>query len=238
MISAGDLKADILILRHGSTEANQQHQYCGRSDLPLSADGRRQAERTRDWLTETRIWPSGRPVICSPLQRCRETASILWPEQVPEIDGAFVEADFGAWEGKTWADLQADPDYRAWIDAPPLSDLAPPGGESRLAVHSRACAGLQRLLDRYPAQPLALVTHGGVIMTLLAALAAPTGDGARDFYRWQCQPAEGFLITNQYKKSPDNSLRLPGWNSMITIIESHQISFQEVGCNSRTVPQL
>ncbi len=194
-----ELTAEVLLIRHGSTLANQRHQYCGRRDLPLDANGRRQAAQTGAWLQAAGIWPPGRPAVTvsSPLRRCRETALILWPQETLILDPAFQEADFGAWEGKTWAELQDDPCYRAWIDDDPLADLAPPGGESRRAVHRRVWAGFTGLLQKHPNQPLAIVTHGGVIMTLLAALTAHANGLANDpadFYRWQCQPATGFLI--------------------------------------------
>lgn len=186
------ITADLLILRHGSTAANQLHQYCGRSDLPLSEAGRLQAAATRGWLLDriTKTWQPDRPVYCSPLLRCRETAAIIWPQCTPELDAAFVEADFGSWEGKTWADLHEDPAYRAWIEAGAQSDLAPPGGESRRMVYARVYAGFQRLLARRAHQSFALVTHGGVIMSLLTALTGRDDS----FYDWQCQPAGGFLI--------------------------------------------
>lgn len=103
--------------------------------------------------------PPGLPVWSSPLRRCRALAEHLHPR--PAFDEGLVEMDFGAWEGRLWDDIP-----RAELDAwaADVAGYAPPGGESPRAVQRRALAFVAAL--DVPAA--AIVTHAGVIRTLLA----------------------------------------------------------------------
>lgn len=103
--------------------------------------------------------PAGLPVWSSPLRRCRQLAELLHP--APGIDPRLQEMDFGAWEGQSW-DTIPRAELDAW--AADVTGYAPPGGESPRALQRRALAFVGEL-----AVPAAvLVTHAGVIRTLLA----------------------------------------------------------------------
>ena len=147
----------LLLIRHGSTKANELRQYCGRSDASLSARGRSEAESVHQMLLATGALPKSdlsvpslkEPLLfASPLNRCLETAGILWPQtQSQAIDG-FAETNFGAWEGKTWEDLKDDPLYQRWLDEGYGSELAPPGGESSHQVIARIKIGRASCRER------------------------------------------------------------------------------------------
>ena len=68
-------------------------------------------------------------VFTSPMQRCRESAQILFPDrekiEIPE----WKEMNFGAFEGKNYEQLNGNPQYQAWIDS--NGTLPFPEGESR-----------------------------------------------------------------------------------------------------------
>ena len=92
-------------------------------------------------------------IVTSPLQRARRTA-----EAVAEATGAplvvdedLVEADFGAWEGLTFAEAgkQWPDELAAWMASP---DATPPDGESFAMVALRVLAGLDRHPGQAPAQ--------------------------------------------------------------------------------------
>ena len=117
-------------------------------------------------------YPEAERVYSSPLARCRKTATILYPRvPVSEVEG-LREADFGVFEGKTPYALKDDPDYQAGCRAAP-----PPEGEASEAFVRRVLEGFVGILDDMKAREIrsaAVITHGGVIMTILAALACPS----------------------------------------------------------------
>jgi ribonuclease H / adenosylcobalamin/alpha-ribazole phosphatase len=161
-----------LLLRHGATPLSAERRFAGRGDIPLTDDGRRQAAAAAARLRER----GGIDVIVtSPLRRARRTA-----EAVAEASGAplvvdddLAEADFGAWEGLSFAEASAKSpeEMTAWLAS---ADAAPPGGESFADVARRVLRALDRLLEAYPERTVVLVSHVTPIKTLLCrALLAP-----------------------------------------------------------------
>jgi broad specificity phosphatase PhoE len=160
-----------LLLRHGQTTMSVQKRYAGRSDVPLTDAGVQQAA-----AAAKRLAPAGLGVIVtSPLRRAARTA-----QEVAAVTGAaiatdegFREADFGAWEGLTFAEVRRrwPAELRAWLADPAA---APPGGESLAAVSERVTAALHRVLAGFGRQTVLIVSHVTPIKTLVAAaLLAP-----------------------------------------------------------------
>ena len=168
----------IYLIRHGQTRGNLERRYMGVTDQPLCPQGR---AALADWRG-----PEAEAVYVSPLLRCRETAAILYPGTAQTVVPGLRETDFGAFEGRTYEELQDSPAYRAWLDS--AGQAAPPGGESREQVRRRVLAAFRTVTAGHaPGERLALVVHGGTIMTLLEALE-PGGQ----FYRWQAPNGGGF----------------------------------------------
>ncbi len=103
--------------------------------------------------------PVGLPLWTSPLIRCRVLAAHLHPQ--PIIDDRLAEMHFGNWEGRRWDDIS-----RAELDAwaADVAGYAPPGGESPRDLQRRALDFVASL----DVQEAVIVTHAGVIRTLLA----------------------------------------------------------------------
>lgn len=103
--------------------------------------------------------PAGLPLWSSPLLRCRALAECLHPQ--PMFDERLAEMNFGEWEGRPWDDIP-----RAQLDAwaADVAGYIPPGGESALALQHRALSFIAGL----NASEAVIVTHAGVIRTLLA----------------------------------------------------------------------
>jgi ribonuclease H / adenosylcobalamin/alpha-ribazole phosphatase len=169
--TAAGSRTPTLLLRHGSTEMSAERRFAGRGDIALTSDGVRQAR-----LVARRLADSGIDVIVSsPLQRTRRTA-----EAVAEATGApmvvdedLVEADFGSWEGLTFAEAgrQWPDEMAAWMASP---DAPPPGGESFAIVALRVLAALDRLIENHRHKTIVVVSHVTPIKTLLCrALLAP-----------------------------------------------------------------
>jgi broad specificity phosphatase PhoE len=134
----------LVLTRHGLTDRSEPEQHLGqRLDVSINDAGRRQAEALARRLGPVRF----DRVITSPLFRARETAEILAGHTPVEADPRLREMDYGAWEGRTYAEIEAvDRAFRReWVLAP--DRLACPGGESGSDVADRVRAFLQDLLD-------------------------------------------------------------------------------------------
>jgi broad specificity phosphatase PhoE/ribonuclease HI len=161
-----------LLLRHGQTPLSTERRFAGRSDIPLTDIGQRQAGAAAARLAER---GGINVIVTSPLRRTRRTA-----EAAAETTGApvvveddLVETDFGKWEGLSFAEAGAqDPDHlKAWLGG---ADVAPPDGESFAAAGRRVLGALDRLLAAYPEQTVLIVSHVTPIKTILCrALLAP-----------------------------------------------------------------
>jgi alpha-ribazole phosphatase len=153
----------LVLIRHGDTGEAHRNRYIGRTDLPLSAEGERQAAALARVVCR---WPEAL-ALCSPLQRCRRTAEIaLGPDRNLEIDADLREVDFGLWDGLSFAEIVKG--YPAAVErwAALTDDFRFPGGEALAAFVNRVAAAARRIAAA-PAETILAVTHGGVIRLLI-----------------------------------------------------------------------
>lgn len=172
----------IFLLRHGATAYNAEGRYQGRTDVPLSPAGRA-ALRPADFSPET--------VYVSPLSRAAETAAILFPGAAQIPVPALMEMDFGAFEGRTFREMEHDSRYRAWVEGGCAGRC--PGGESREAFSTRVCSVFAHLADQTLASGaahLVVVAHGGVQMAVLERFALPH----RGYFDWRAPCGGGFVL--------------------------------------------
>ncbi len=126
------------LVRHGQTAWTLTGQHTGRTDLPLTDHGERQAHQLKAILTGL----SFERIFSSPLQRARRTAELAMPHARVEVDDDLIEWDYGTYEGKRTADIELErPGWRLLRDGSP-------GGETLDAVGARA----DRFIDRLRAQ--------------------------------------------------------------------------------------
>lgn len=122
----------ILLVRHGQTEWSRTGRHTGRTDIPLTEEGRRTALLLGERLARA-PW-NGLPdaeVRTSPLLRAAATAELAGFGRAKEWD-ALLEWDYGRYEGLTPAQLQElRPGFHIWRDGVP-------GGETLAAVAERA----------------------------------------------------------------------------------------------------
>lgn len=136
----------LVLTRHGLTDRSIPEQHLGqRIDISISEAGRRQAQALARRLAPVRF----DRVITSPLFRARETAELLARGTPLEADPRLREMDYGAWEGRTYEEIEAaDAAFRRdWELAP--DRLACPGGESGNDVAERVRAFLADLLEEH-----------------------------------------------------------------------------------------
>jgi broad specificity phosphatase PhoE len=158
--------AEIWLARHGETEWSRTGRHTGRTDVPLTAAGRRQATALRRVLRERRF----ALVLSSPLARAWETCRLAGYADVARTCDDLVEWDYGAVEGRTSAEVQRDrPGWTIWTGDVPL-------GETIDEVAARAA----RVIERAAAAEgdVLLFAHGHVLRVLTAGwlgLAARDG---------------------------------------------------------------
>ena len=154
----------LALIRHGPTAWNEAGRLQGRSDIALSPAGRAAVRR----------WRLPPPVLrfawaTSPLRRCIETAALLRDEhpKAPPVraDPRLIEMSFGAWEGRTLAEMRAE--YGAAMgdwEARGL-DFKAPDGESPREVQTRLRPFLAEIGG---GGNILAVTHKGVIRAVYA----------------------------------------------------------------------
>ncbi|MFI9238726.1 bifunctional RNase H/acid phosphatase [Streptomyces sp. NPDC053079] len=164
-----------VLLRHGETALTPQKRFSGSggTDPELSAAGRRQADAAAAALAARGTIQA---VVTSPMRRCRETADAIANRLGLEVrvEEGLREADFGAWEGLTFAEVKErfPEDLDAWLAS---SKAAPTGGgESFATVARRVALARDKMLARYAGRTVLLVTHVTPVKTLVRlALGAP-----------------------------------------------------------------
>lgn len=160
----------IHFIRHGSVDETLAGKYIGTTDVPLSEKGRLALQMLD---TENR-YPGAQAVFTSPLKRCTETCNILYPEQNPIAIPQLSECNFGEWEGKTGDELKDDADFKKWLAGD--ASVKPPRGESNADFVRRICLMFEDIVEglmKTGTTESVIVTHGGVIMTLLAVYGMP-----------------------------------------------------------------
>ena len=152
----------LYLLRHGETEFNVEGRLQGQQDSPLTAHGRSQARAHGALLGSLIPDPAAWRVVASPLGRALNTARLACaelglPEAAIETDPRLKEIAYGAWEGLTYAQVEAR--YRdGWAarQRDPWRFVVP-GGESYEMVAVRAGAFLGEARGN-----TIVVSHGGV----------------------------------------------------------------------------
>ncbi|MFC9558255.1 histidine phosphatase family protein [Agromyces sp. NPDC056965] len=168
--AATDARTDsvlIALVRHGETEWNRQRRIQGTTDIPLNDTGRRQAAQTGERLAGEQ-WDA---VYGTPLSRAAETAQIIartleLPE--PALLADLAERAHGVLEGLDHAGRAAVEAQAATIE----------GLEPRSAVIARATAALADIAAAHPGGSVVVVSHGGVIHSLMLHLSEWTLPGA------------------------------------------------------------
>ncbi len=149
----------LALLRHAPTGWNADRRIQGRADMPLSEAGRAAFTGLRlPAPYRQRAW------LVSPLRRAQETAALLGIEAA--VEPALTEMDWGAYEGRTLAELNTQYGEAFAVNEQRGLDFQPPGGESPRQVQERLRPWLQRL--GAGTVDVGAITHKGVIRAILA----------------------------------------------------------------------
>ncbi|MBN2219720.1 MAG: histidine phosphatase family protein [Kosmotogaceae bacterium] len=170
---------NIHFVRHGETEWNNSNRWQGRSDIPLSEKGRKQAEITGIYLKEH--IPSVAAIYSSDLKRAKETAGIIAISyaEIPVANPVLREADVGLWNGleiseafKCYGNLIEHWRKDPWADIPGTEPL----GE----VQRRAAGFIKHLSANFQGKHVIVVSHALLIRT---AICYATGLPLENHYR-------------------------------------------------------
>ena len=177
----------IYLIRHGKTEANEKHLYCGSTDLPLSDAGRAELAPMHYCLKNVRFLTSG-------MKRTNETLRILFRDVPYEVEPRFREVDFGIFEMHSYEELKDTPEYQNWLTGDNEANI-PPRGENGLQMKARVLQAFSEIRE-----DACIITHGGVIAAIMEQLFP---DENKNRYEWQPQPGHGYAITdNSYRRIP------------------------------------
>lgn len=144
----------IVLVRHAETEWSRAGRHTGRTDIPLTDEGRARAAELAERLRERRF----ALVLVSPLRRALETCELSGLAASAEQRADLMEWDYGDYEGLTTAQIRAErPGWNLWRDGCP-------GGENAAQVGIRA----DRVIAEAPAAEgdVALFSHGHVLRVL------------------------------------------------------------------------
>lgn len=147
----------IYLIRHGETEWSKSGQHTGRTDIPLTANGRVQAEAAGRMLSGHAF-----SVWCSPLLRARETCHIAGLSANAIYDDDLMEWNYGIYDGRTADQIrETEPGWSVWES--PIPD-----GESLDQVAQRARSIIRRATAEVTEGDIAFVAHGHILRILAA----------------------------------------------------------------------
>jgi broad specificity phosphatase PhoE len=165
--------ATLLLVRHGETDWNASGRLQGHTDRPLNDYGRRQARELADRLADDGI----AAIYASDLSRAKETAEIVGARLgLPVvIDADLRERNWGSWEGLT----------------PEERDAVAFEGETPRDHRDRLMRAVRRIAERHPGQRVVVVTHGGSMRRVQAAVTGIASPVVANCESWGCVLEDG-----------------------------------------------
>ncbi len=136
-------------------------------------------------------YPEVDAVFVSPLKRAVQSADIMFPKNNKIVIDNFIEYNFGEFEGHTADELKNSEEFKNWL----YGDIyaAPPYGESNAQFTQRICEAFEKVINGCVTEGIervAIVTHAGVIMTILACYGLPEAPMAH----WQMDAGYGYKL--------------------------------------------
>lgn len=176
----------LILIRHFATAGNRQKKYIGITDEPLCEMGKQQLQHIH--------YPQVEAVFASPMLRCIQTAQLIYQDQEPFIYEGLRECDFGDFENKNYQQLSSNPAYQEWIDS--HGTIPFPNGECPHHFKARNIKAFDELIAvcrKNDYQTIAMVVHGGTIMSILDRYSHPH----EDYYHWQVDNGNGYYAEMQ-----------------------------------------
>ncbi|HKI92794.1 MAG TPA: histidine phosphatase family protein [Gaiellaceae bacterium] len=165
----------LLLVRHGETDWNAEGRLQGHTDRPLNDYGRRQAAALAEQLADEEI----AAIYASDLARARETAEIVSGRiGLPvALDPDLREKNWGSWEGLTAAERERVEHV----------------GETTKEHRERTLRAVHRIAEQHPGECVVVVTHGGSLRRVQAAVLGVALPVAANCSVWSCAFEDGGL---------------------------------------------
>lgn len=179
----------VLLIRHSITKGNLEKRYISITDEALCKEGIKLAKIKN--IENEHLFEDVEMVFSSPLKRCIQTANLLFECMDINIMEELKEMDFGDFEYMNYEELNGNEYYQKWIDNGAKAGF--PNGEDFEKFRQRSLNGFFEAFNMAmyeKKRKLALVTHGGIIMSVMDIL---TGS-VRDYYDWQVKNCEGYEL--------------------------------------------
>jgi broad specificity phosphatase PhoE len=160
----------LVLVRHGQTEWTLEGRHTSRTDIPLTAEGEKQARFLGQRLQRLGVEPLR--ALSSPRQRALETARLAGFE-IPEVTHLLAEIDYGEYEGRTSAEIRREsPDWD-------LFTHGCPGGETPEQAAGRAARLLADVAPEEGGGDVLLFGHGHILRVLAATYLGQAPSEAR-----------------------------------------------------------
>lgn len=192
-------KLVIYLIRHGKTEANEKHLYCGKSDIHLSENGIRELNDIKNTIK----YPECNSFFASGAKRANETLEIIYSKKAYDEINEFWEYDFGDFEMKSYDMLKENKEYINWITDKD-GQVSCPNGESKIQYRERIKEAFNKFIEKCYKEDIStavLVCHGGTIGTILEIFY----NSSKSFYEYQPLCGRGYALTLEKK---DNGFKI------------------------------
>lgn len=186
-------KLMLALIRHGKTEANEKHLYCGKSNISLSEKGIKELNDIKNLIK----YPEYNKFFSSGAKRANETLEILYPKKAYDEINEFWEYDFGDFEMKSYDMLKENKEYINWITDKDRQ-VSCPNGESKIQYRERIKEAFNKFIEKCYKEGIGtavLVCHGGTIGTILEIFY----DCSKSFYEHQPACGRGYTLTLEKK---------------------------------------
>lgn len=156
------------LIRHGETDFNKKRFFYGKADVSINETGKEQASNIHQLLKGRDI----SRIYTSQLKRTQETATIIFPDQIPKAYKALNERDFGLWEGRTANEIQAAFPlvWEEWLESP--FDVTPSKAEPFQKFKDRVQSIVEEIRETDDDE-IAIVGHLGVLRLIYQFLVDP-----------------------------------------------------------------
>lgn len=158
----------LYLLRHGETTFSQSGGFCGALDVALTKSGQAMAQAFADAYQDL-PWQA---IYCSPMNRTQATAEPIAKAVglVPQLRDGLKEINYGQWEGKTRAEVEASvpEEYARWVVEPAWNP--PTGGETSVQIAGRAMAVISEIEENYADGNVLVISHKATLRIILSSL--------------------------------------------------------------------
>ena len=175
-----DADVTLVLVRHGVVEGIDPERFRGRTDLPLTVEGERQAAQAAKSIA-AQYRPAA--IYTSPMRRCIVTGAAIARAcgVAPKVLDSLNDIAYGTWQWKTPDEVRArEPELlERWYRAPQLVRF--PGGESLQDAAVRAADSIRFALEYHRGNAIVCVTHDTVIRLMLLQFFGLALDAYRRF---------------------------------------------------------